>query len=147
VFYDLQVPDFSRDPVMLSGVLLTAATANATFTAQPDPETAKVLPGPATARRTFSRNDIVTVFAEIYDNSSRRQPRQVDTAVTLISETGQEVFNARDSIATGDWSAYGLRRDIPLKDVAAGRYLLRVEARLRGSDTSAVQETLMTVQQ
>ena len=146
VFYDLQVPDFRKDPVMLSGLLLTAASANASFTAQPDPAAAKLLAGPAMSRRTFSQNDTVSVFAEIYDNISRQQPRQVDTGVTLISETGQEVFSAKDSIPAGNWTAFGLTRDIPLKNVAAGRYLLKVEARLRGAATAAVQETLITVQ-
>ena len=83
---------------MLSGVLITAASAQAAMTALPDPAAPKLLPGPAISRRTFARNDTVTVFAEIYDNSSSKQPRQIDTAVTLVSESGQEVFRARDSV-------------------------------------------------
>jgi hypothetical protein len=156
VFYDLQVPDFRKAPLMLSGLLVTAASSQAVFTAQPDPSAPKLLPGPATSRRAFSQNDKVTVFAEIYDNSSRRQPRQLDAGITLISESGQTVFSATDSIANpraslgaadaAYWSAYGLTRDIPLTGVAAGRYLLRVEARVRGDDGAAVQETLITVQ-
>ncbi len=162
VFYDLEVPDFSKDPVMLSGLLVTAASANAAFTAQPDPEAGKLLPAPAVSRRTFSRNDTLTIFAEIYDNISRQQPRLIDTGISLTSESGQEVFSAKDSVAnpstslgagpstssgTGYWTAYGLERDIPLKNVAAGRYLLRVEARRRGDGTAAVRETLIVVQQ
>ncbi|RPI55547.1 MAG: VWA domain-containing protein [Acidobacteria bacterium] len=164
VFYDLHVPDFRREPLMLSGLLLTAASAQATFTAQPDPGMPKVLPGPATSGRTFSRNDTVTVFAEIYDNISRQQPRQIDTAVALISETGQEVFSAKESIPNpstplgaaappsngtgggGYWTGYGFARDVPLKNVEAGRYLLRVEARLRGGANAIARETLITVQ-
>ena len=84
---------------MLSGVLITAASAQSAMTAMPDPAAPKLLPGPAVSRRTFARNDTVTVFAEIYDNSSSRQPRQIETAVTLVAESGQEVFRARDSVA------------------------------------------------
>ena len=155
VFYDLLVPDFRKEPLMLSGVLVTAASAQAAMTAMPDPGAPKVLPGPAISRRTFARNDTVTVFAEIYDNSSSRQPRQIDTTVALIAESGQEVFRARDSVSnpstpagTGDggrWSTYELTRDIPLKDAGPGRYLLKVEVGARGSSTTVVRETLITV--
>jgi VWFA-related protein len=149
VFYDLQVPDFDKDPLMLSGLLITAASAQAAMTAMPDPSAPKLLTGPATSRRTFAPNDTVTVFAEIYDNGARRQPRQIDTAVTLVSESGLEVFGARETIANpGDaahWTAYGLSRDIALRDIAPGRYLLRVEAAARGSSNPAARETLITV--
>ena len=164
VFYDLVVPDYRKEDVMMSGLLLTAASAQSAMTAQPDKAAPKILPGPVTSRRTFARNDIVTVFAEIYDNIGRpsttlgagQQPHEIDTAVSLTSETGQEVFSARDTVqnpsaalgagAAGYWTAWGLARDIPLKEVAAGRYLLKVEAKLRGNANSVVQETLITVQ-
>ena len=154
VFYDLLVPDFRNAPLMLSGVLITAGSAQTAMTAMPDPAVPKVLPGPTVSRRTFARNDTVTVFAEIYDNSSSRQPRQIETAVTLVAESGQEVFRARDSLGNpstpagggdGRWSTHGMSRDIPLKDVPSGRYLLKVEAGVRGSSTPVVRETLITV--
>jgi hypothetical protein len=148
VFSDLAVPDFRKDPVMMSGILLTAGSAQDAMTAQPDPAAPKLLPGPATSRRTFLRNDTVTVFAEIYDNSSRQQPRQFETNVSLISEAGQEVFSARDTISNSPesrWTAYGLAREIPLKGIPAGRYLVKVDARLRGDPASVVRETLITV--
>jgi VWFA-related protein len=163
VFGDLTVPDFSKDPMMMSGLLVTAASAQDAMTAQPDPLAPTLLPGPATSRRTFFRNDIVTVFAEIYDNSTRpstssgraervegrQQPRQIETAVSLISEAGQQVFSARDTISNGPgnrWTAYGLTREIPLKGVPSGRYLLKIEANVRGGTASAARETLITVQ-
>ncbi|MGH8165984.1 MAG: hypothetical protein ACREQ1_02025, partial [Woeseiaceae bacterium] len=134
----------------LSGVLITAASAQAAMTAMADPAAPKLLPGPAISRRTFARNDALTIFAEIYDNVSGRQPRQIDTAVRLVSESGQEVFNARDTIPNpGDaahWTVHGLTRDIQLKDLASGRYLLQVEAKIRGEETPVVRETLITVQ-
>jgi VWFA-related protein len=149
VFYDLQVPDFRKEPLMLSGLLMTAASADAAMTAMPDPAAPKLLPGPAVGRRTFARSDTLTIFTEIYDNSSGRQPRQIDTAVSLVSESGQEVFGARDSVdnpTDGRWSTYGLTRDIPLKDVAPGRYLVKVEVNRRDLRQAPVsRETLITV--
>ena len=55
VFHDVVVPDFRKEPVMLSGLLLTAGSAENAMTAQPDPAAAKLLPGPATSRRRFAR--------------------------------------------------------------------------------------------
>ncbi len=124
VFYDLQVPDFRKEPVMVSGVLVTAASAQAAMTAIPDLAAPKLLRTPAVSRRTFARNDTLTIFAEIYDNRSGNQPGQIDTTVTLTSETGQDVFDARDTVANpagaAHWTAYGLAREIPLNSVATG---------------------------
>ena len=149
MFYDLVVPDFRRDPVMLSGILVTAASAQRGMTAMPDPAAPAQLPAPAVSRRTFARDDRLTVFAEIYDNIPGRQPRQIDTAVTLLSESGQEVFAARDGIdnpPAARWTTYGLRQDVPLEKLAAGRYLLKIEAGLRGGSPAAVRETLIVIQ-
>jgi len=150
VFYDLLVPDFQKDPLMLSGVLITAASAQTAMTAMADPAAPKLLPGPAISRRIFTRNDTLTIFAEIYDNISNRQPRQIETTVSVVSENGQEVFTARDTVpnqgGAARWTAHGLTRDIPLKDIASGRYLLTVAAKVRGTANPVVRETLITVQ-
>jgi VWFA-related protein len=155
VFYDIDVPDFRKDPLMMSGLLLTAPSVETALTAQPDvsPVT-KLLPGPPTSQRTFRPSDTISVLAEIYDNLPDKQARQIDTRVVLISENGQEVFSARDVVPNGPgtaggskpWSAYGFLKDVPLKGIPAGRYLLRVEAKVRGNTTPAARETLVTVQ-
>lgn len=149
VFYDLLVPDFRKAPLMLSGLLITAASAQAAMTAMPDKAAPALLPGPAVSRRTFGRNDTLTIFAEIYDNISGSQPRQIDAAVTLVSESGHDVFNARDTVdnpSTARWSTYGLTRTIPLTNVAPGRYLLKLEVKRRGDAAAAARETVITVQ-
>ena len=98
VFYDLLVPDFRKAPLMLSGVLITAGSAQSGMTALPDAAGPNLLPGPAVSRRTFARNDTVTVFAEIYDNSSSRQPRQIETAMTSLPRADRRSSSARDSL-------------------------------------------------
>jgi VWFA-related protein len=154
VFYDLQVPDFTKEPLMMSGLLLTAASAQLMPTPQPDPGVAKLLPGPATSRREFSRNDALALLTEIYDNNSSQQPRAIDVAVRLLGEDGREVFTSRDTLNNEGaknpkhWDAYSYAKEFPLKDVAPGRYVLRVESQTRGSDNNAkpaATETLITV--
>ena len=70
VFYDLDVPDFTRGRLSMSGLLLTAPSAQRTFTVQADPIAAKLLPGAATSRRTFTTSDVLSLYAEIYENAS-----------------------------------------------------------------------------
>jgi hypothetical protein len=73
--------------------------------------------------------------------------------VRIVSEDGKEVLAIRDTLENGGvapkkpWDLYGYTRDIALKNVAPGRYALRVEAQVRGNrDVKPVaRESLITV--
>jgi hypothetical protein len=151
VTYDLEVPDFTKDPLMMSGLLLAAPSSEQLLSTQPDSVVAKILPGTATSRREFVRTDTLSLLAEIYDNSKARQPRRLDVVTHLLAETGREVFAARDTLTNGadgkKWDIYAYTRQIPLQNVAPGRYLLRVEAQPLGNtnDTPASRETVITI--
>jgi len=153
VFYDLQVPDFRKDPVMVSGLLLTSAAAQQTLTAQHDSEAEKLLPAPATTRREFSQSDVLAVLADVYDNSAPAQPRVIDIAARIVAENGRDQFAAHDSLTNGgtdaskNWTTFAFTKQIPLKDIPPGRYLLRVEARdrTRTDAPAAASETAITV--
>ena len=153
VFYDLQVPDYTSNGLAMSGLLLTAESARSQFTAQPDSQLPpESLPAPATSRRTFGRNDVLNVFAEIYDNISSREPQRLEVITTLTGEGGVAAFSSRESL-TGSSSGGNARnaripltKQIPLNDVRPGRYVLRVEARaLGGTAKPVVRETTITV--
>ncbi len=161
VFYDLDVPDFRKEKLMMGGLLIASSLSQRAPSIQPDAIVAKILPAAATSRREFSQGDLLALYTEVYDNISSRQPRRIDVAIRLLSESGTEVFVSRDDIpngpsasgaggAQGDkpWEIYGYVREISLKDVPPGRYLLRVEARVRGNVDDAKpasRETLITV--
>ena len=132
----------------------TSASAQQTPTPQPDPAIAKLLPGAPTTRREFPKADTLALLTEIYDNSSSQQPRTIDVAVRLLGEDGREVFTARDTLDNAGakdakhWDAYTYVKELSLKDVAPGRYLLRVESQGRGSLSGAkpaASETVITV--
>ena len=73
VFHDLVVPDYSARGVAMSGLLLTDQAAQRQFSPQRDHQLpAGALPAPATSRRTFRQNDVLSLFAEIYDVISPR---------------------------------------------------------------------------
>jgi len=161
VFYDLEVPDFRKDKLMMGGILIASSLSQRAPSILPDAVVAKLLPGAATSRREFAQGDHLALYTEVYDNISSRQPRRIDVAVRLLSETGTEVFVSRDEISNGPstagaggaqgdkpWEIYGYGREFSLKDVAPGRYLLRVEAQVRGNIENAKpasRETLITV--
>jgi VWFA-related protein len=148
VFYDLIVPDFRNESLALSGLLLTSASAQQTPTAEPDRSLAKVLPGAATSRREFPSGDALAFYAELYGNNVSREPQEIDVAVRLVSEGGEHRFTSDDTIdnrgrQSERWDIGGR---ISLKDLELGRYLLRVQASLRGDNPATVaRETVITI--
>jgi hypothetical protein len=152
VFYDLDVPDYTKEGLAMSGLLLSAPSARLPFTPEPDPEVPE-LPTPATSRREFTQNDTLSLFAEVYDNIPSRQPHQLEIVTTLLGEDGRAVFSSRETLGSDSTTATRSNRvnhtkQIPLKDIQPGRYLLRVEAQPRGDVKGAkpaARETLITV--
>jgi VWFA-related protein len=153
VFYDLDVPDFTKNGLTMSGLLVTAPSARQLITPEPDPVVpASLLPGPATSRREFQQADVLSVFAEVYDNT-RESRRDVEVVTTLLAETGTEVFKSTqglgaDADRNSKSNTYQYSTSIPLKSLQPGRYLLRTEVspRIAAGDTTRVsRETLITV--
>lgn len=153
VFHDLQVPDYNATGLAMSGLLVSADTARQEFSPQPDDQLPPgALPAPATSRRAFSRNDVVSLFAELYDGSASRDARRIEVTAALIGDDGAAAFSSRESIAGAAASAavrssrVAIAKQIPLKDVRPGHYVLRVEARLLGGGANPVaRDTPITV--
>ena len=151
VFYDLDVPDFRKEKLMLGGLQMTTPSVQQTPSIQPDPMASKLLPAPATSRREFPKSDLLALYTEIYDNDTSRQARRIDVTVRFIGEDGRNIIVSRDELTNGGsaekpWDVYGFAKQIPLKALAPGRYALKVEAAVRGQDTvPAIRETLITI--
>jgi VWFA-related protein len=148
VFYDLDVPDFVKEKLTMSDVLLTAATSKLVLTPLPDKQVEGVLPLPATARRDFVKGDTLALFAEVYDNLPPLPAHKIDVTTKLITEDGREVFKTSDErdskeLQGSKGGGYGHALQIPLADVAPGRYLLRIEAAARLNDVKPVAKELL----
>ncbi len=92
VFYDLEVPDFRKERLMLGGLLMTTPSVQQTPSIQPDPNVSKsCCPRQRPAAASFRAVDVLALYTEIYDNDSSRQPRHIDVTVRLVSESGTEV--------------------------------------------------------
>jgi hypothetical protein len=145
VLYDLDVPDFAKTPIGMSGIVLTSASASLRPTVRADEQLRTVLPAPPVAARTFPQNDEIALFAEIYDNSGNT-PHKVDITSTVTTDEGKVLFNAaeeRDSSDLGGKSGgYGYSARIPLKDIPPGRYVLTVVAKSRMDKNPSVQRQI-----
>ncbi|HUU36415.1 MAG TPA: VWA domain-containing protein [Vicinamibacterales bacterium] len=146
---DLDVPDFTKEKLSISGLALTSALSGLTLTARPKDPLAKMLPGPMTTYREFTAGDELALFVEVYDNSGS-QPHKVDIDVSLRSEGGRSVFQAREehdsSELAGGPGGYGFSARVPLKDVPPGLYVLRVTGKTRvGDQAEATRETIVRV--
>ncbi len=150
VLYDLDVPDFAKSPLSMSGVVLTSMAASGQPTARPDEQLRNVLPGPPVALRAFPQNDVVVLFAEVYDTQGDK-PHKVDIAATVTSDTGQVVFKADEERASSDLAGksggYGYTTKIPMKDLPPGAYVLKVAATSRlGAGATTMREIRFAVE-
>lgn len=153
VHYDLEVPNFSAGPLAMSGVVLTSSLAGEVRTAvgNPDDEIRKTLPGPPTVAREFRSVEELALVAEVYDNEGKT-PHKVDITTSLRSDDGREVYKHEDERASSELGGanggFGHTARIPLKGLAPGLYVIKVEARSRlGKGESVSREVQIRVVQ
>ena len=131
VMYDLDVPDFSKGDMNMGGVLLTSAAASRTPTANPDADFKEILPASPSTLREFSNGDELALAVDVYDNRGFT-PHRVEIRTTVTDDHGTVVFSARDERKSeelkGTIGTFGHVARVPLKGMAAGRYVLKVEA-------------------
>ena len=127
VYTYVDVPNFARDPLSLSGVVVdsTPGVPSAPAVAFRD-----LLPVTPRARRTFSRSDQVTAFVRAYQGKSRGLS-SVTISARILDDSDRAVFEQTTSIRGAEFAAdraadYGL--DLPLQRLKPGEHLLRIDA-------------------
>lgn len=144
VFTDLDVPDFSSARFAMSGILLTSSGANLTPTPRMEKELEALLPGPPTTIRGFASVESLSGYVDVYD--ALTPAHTVDITTTITSTSGTTVFTASQERASseigGGRGGYGVQFETPLKDVAPGLYVLKVEARPRLENVPSVSREL-----
>jgi hypothetical protein len=134
VLYDLDVPDFTKGPISMSGVALTSAASSRVPTVRPDDELRQILPAAPMGSRVFPVGDELFLFAEIYDNAGG-SPHKVDITTTVTADEGKQLFKSEDvrdsSELQGKSGGYGYSARVPLEGMPPGLYVLKVEARSR----------------
>ena len=134
VDYDLDIPVYGEELFAISGVTLTAASADAMPTVLALDPLEALLPGPPVALREFDQGDELDLYAEVYESAAGFPEHSVDISTSLIDERGRVLFEAdeersSDELVDGQ-GGYGYMMTVPL-DVEPGLYVIRVEARPR----------------
>ena len=127
VFQDIEVPDFKRAPLSLSGTVLGVSPSLASA---PKDFLAAVVPVAPTTQRTFLTGHRPTAFLRIYQGGNK--PLQTVTMTTsIVNEQDRMVFKATRAVEPSDFDATRAadhRFDLPIQDLPPGAYLLRFEA-------------------
>jgi VWFA-related protein len=149
VLSDVEVPDFSKEPLSISSLALTSQGTGIAPTARPKDPLLKLLPAPLTSYRDFSQADEIALFVEVYE-AAPGPSHKVAISLTMKAEGGQTVFQSREerdsSELGGGGGGYGFSARVPLKDMSPGLYVLRVEAQSQSGDRPTVsRETILTV--
>ena len=131
VIYDLDVPDFSKKELSMSGVALRGPNdPEGVFLPAGDPLQALAIRAPTTVR-LFRDGDRVSVFAEIYEAAGGR-PHTIDVRAALRNEAGEVTTIASVSRSSDDLKKGGdllrFEAPLPLTNLPAGRYVVSVEA-------------------
>jgi len=145
VVYDVDVPDFARGPLTMSGVAITSKALSKVQTMRPKEPLKSALPGPITASREFPRGDTITLFAEFYENA-QKAPHTLDLTATLKGEDGREVGHVNEQRSSselqGKSGGYGFTAALPLNG-APGPYLIHVEAQSSAGDRPKVSRDIL----
>ena len=125
VYTFVDVPDFSRSGVSLSGIVLEATPAVA---AAPADAYADLLPVVPSARRDFAASDRVSAFVRVYQGGSQAlvpamlTTRIVDAKNEQITKSTREL----DPSLFAKGRAFDHRFDLP-RNLAPGEYLFTVD--------------------
>ena len=147
VLLDVDAPDFTKAGLTMSGIAIASAYASRMPTANPDSanEFKDVLPSPPTALREFPRGDQLSIFAEVYDNGART-PHRVEIKTEVLADDGRVVLAKSDERKSeelqGASGGYGHSTQVPLSQLAPGRYVLRITAKSFLADTPPVSREI-----
>ena len=133
VTHDIEVPDFGRQPLTMSGVSVTSEAARGAFTVRTGELLPTLLPGPPTATREFRAGDTITLYTEIYENLRNSAAHTIDLKVDLRTDDGRVVSSTSEQRSSKELGGrrsggYGFVAQVPLRDVEPGIYVIHVEA-------------------
>jgi len=127
VYCDVQVPDFRRSPLSLSGVVLSATPG---ATAARKDAIASLIPVVPTALRGFDAEQRVTAFLRVYEGGAAPLARVLIT--TQVRDTRDEiVFEQTANLGPDQFSnvrAADYQLDLPIAQLRPGPHLLTIQA-------------------
>jgi hypothetical protein len=146
VVYDVDVPDFMKDPLIMSGVAIGSTATSQITTVNAKTPFASALPGNITSTRVFDVGDRLGIYTEVYETLKDTVPHTVALTAQLRAEGGTVVRSVSDERSSselkGTRGGYGFAAQLPLDDVAPGIYVIHVEARANVGDRPTVSKDI-----
>lgn len=127
IYYDIDVPDFSKGSVAMSGAMLSLAP---NIIAAPRDKLADVLPIIPTTNRHFGSGDTVVAFVKLYQ-PGRADPKPVSLTTRITDSANAPVMNrvvTIQGVQFGQTRSFNWRAPIPIAGLRPGSYLLTFEA-------------------
>jgi hypothetical protein len=133
IYSQVEVPDFGKPPLSMSGLAITSAETGGVPTGRAETvrELTPIVPSTA---RAFHATDEITIYAECYDNATA-PPHTIDLTATILDSAGKAIFTQLESRPSADLQgthgrfSHAVR--IPLTSLAPGDYVARLEAASR----------------
>ena len=129
VYTYIDVPNFAKDELSLSGLVLEHVPAPAVV---PERALADVLPLVPTTTREFAPTDRVTAFVRVYQGGHGTLVT-ASVAARIVDDRNETMFDQKTPLGAENFSqnrAADYRLDLPLARFATGEYLLTIAAAL-----------------
>lgn len=126
VYASVIVPNFAREPVSLSGLALERQSGGAAMLE----DLASVVPARMTTGRVFSADERVAVIAQVYQGRAKT-PGPVRVTARIVDGQDRTASTTETALEPTAFSAQrhaDYRLDLPLDRLAAGEYLLTIDA-------------------
>ena len=140
VYTHVEVPDFRKDALSLSGLILSVTPS---ARAAPPDALKGVMPHTPTAQRVFRRTDRLTAWLRLHrakDAAGTITTRLTNAANEIVAELTEVIETSRG----GDEHTADHTIDVPVEDLTPGEYLVTVE--VSAGDQQARRDARFTIQ-
>ena len=125
VYGSITVPDFARDPLSLSGLAIERQSGGAGM----NDDLAAVVPVRLTTIRVFAKSERAAVVARVYQRRGK-PPALVRVVARIVDAENRAAYTSETTLDPSAFNAQQAtyRLDLPLDRLAAGEYLLTLDA-------------------
>lgn len=129
VYVDVVVPDFSKEPLSLSGVVVSREPRTPRAVTK---TVADLVPIPPTVQRTFAGTDQVSAFVRLHQGGSGPLAPATLT-VRIVDASNETVFELPRTIGSDEFDAtrsHGHTIAVPIQLLKPGDHVLRIDAQM-----------------
>jgi len=130
VYLDVDVPDFAKRALTVTGLMLEATPARARTS---DDRVRALIPVLPTTRRQFANSDSVTLFFRIHQRPGRAS-KEVTRTLRITNGRDEIVSTLSETVPAAAFVASGSEQHVvlPMSELSPGQYLVSVELAARG---------------